>query len=79
MSNNKYNTWIYRGLDLGLAVNGADAIDVTIKDGESGEDSQLTFNRKTDAWSEISKRIGDEVLSWVLLMIDQIDDEEFDN
>ena len=77
MSENKNDTWIHRGLDVGLAVNAEDTVDVTVLDRESGMDLQLTFKR--DEREEMIRQIGEEIHSWITLMIDQIDDEEFDN
>ena len=72
---NKYNNWIYRSLDIGLAVNGNKDAEVVVKDGESGEQANLVFGT-ADTREEMIQRIGEEVYSWLLLMFDEIEDEE---
>lgn len=70
---NKYNNWIYRSLDLGLAVNGNGDIEISEMDGESGERYNLTFGN-SDAKEEIIQRIGTEIYSWIELMKDEVDE-----
>ena len=72
---NKYNNWIYRSLDIGLAANGNGDAEVVVKDCESSEQGNLVFG-KTDTKEEIIERIGEEVYSWLSLMFDQLDDED---
>ena len=72
---NKYNNWIYRSLDIGLAVNGNEDAEVVVRDGESGEQGNLVFS-SVDTKEEMIQRIGEEVYSWLLLMFDEIEDEE---
>ena len=74
---NKYNNWIYRSLDIGLAVNGNDQAEVVVRDCESGEQGNLVFGAD-DAKEEIIQRIGEEVYSWLVLMFDQMEDEDDD-
>lgn len=74
---NKYNNWIYRSLDIGLAVNGNDQAEVVVRDCESGEQGNLVFGAD-DTKEEIIQRIGEEVYSWLVLMFDQMEDEDDD-
>ena len=71
---NKYNNWIYRSLDLGLAANGNGDIEVVVKDGESGEQGHIVSNCEDKEWT--IRRIGEEVYSWLTLVLDQADEEE---
>ena len=72
---NKYNNWIYRSLDIGLAVNGNGNSEIVVKDSESGEQGNLVFSNSSDTKEEIIQRIGEEVYSWLSLMFDQMDEE----
>lgn len=72
---NKYNNWIHRSLDIGLAVNGIGNSEVVVIDTESGTQGKLVFS-KADTEEEITRRIGEEVYSWLSLMTDQLDDAE---
>lgn len=72
MAKNKYNNWIYRSLDIGLAVNGNNDIEVVVKDCESGEQGNLVFS---DTDTNVLARIGSEVYYWIELMIDQLKEE----
>jgi len=72
---NKYNNWIYRSLDVGLAVNGNGDSEVVVKDCESGIQGNLVFGNNTDTKEEIIKRIGEEIYSWMSLMMDQMETE----
>ena len=72
---NKYNNWIYRSIDIGLAVNGNGNIEIAEKDGESGEEYGLSFHIGTDTKEEIIQRIGEEVFSWLSLMFDEIEED----
>lgn len=72
---NKYNNWIYRSLDLGLAVNGNGEAEVIVKDCESGINGNLVFS-EADTKEEIIQRIGTEIYSWVALMKDEVEEEE---
>lgn len=72
------NNWIYRSLDIGLAVNGNEQAEVVVKDSESGEQGNLVFG-KDDTKEEMIQRIGEEVYSWLSLMFDQMEDEDFDD
>ena len=71
----KYNNWIYRSLDIGLAVNGNGNSEIVVKDSESGEQGNLVFSNSSDTKEEIIQRIGEEVYSWLSLMFDQMDEE----
>ena len=72
---NKFNNWIYRSLEIGLAANGNCDSEVVVEDPESGLQSNLVFSNN-DTKEEIIERIGEEVYSWLSLMFDQLDDEE---
>ena len=72
---NKYNNWIYRSLDVGLAVNGNGDSEVVVKDCESCIQGNLVFGNNTDTKEEIIKRIGEEIYSWMSLMMDQMETE----
>lgn len=72
---NKYNNWIYRSLDIGLAVNGNGNSEIVVKDNESGEQGNLVFSNSSDTKEEIIQRIGEEVYSWLSLMFDQMNEE----
>lgn len=69
---NKYNNWIYRSLDIGLAVNENGNIEMSVKDDENGRDFILAFSN-ADAKEEIIQCIGTEIYSWISLMKMQID------
>lgn len=71
----KNNDWIYRSLDISLAVNGNGDSEVVVKDNESSIQGKLVFS-KADAKEEIIHQIGEEVYDWLLLVIDQLDDEK---
>ena len=71
----KYNNWIYRSLDIGLAVNGNGESEVVVMDLESSIQGNLVFG-KADTKEEIIQRIGEEIYSWLSLMVDQLDDTE---
>ena len=71
----KYNNQIYRSLDIGLAVNGNGESEVVVIDPESSTQGNLVFG-KADTKEEIIQRIGEEIYSWLSLMIDQLDDTE---
>ena len=71
----KYNNWIYRSLDIGLSVNGNGESEVVVIDPESSIQGNLVFG-KADTKEEIIQRIGEEIYSWLSLMIDQLDDTE---
>ena len=73
---NKYNNWIYRSLDIGLAVNENGDIEIAEKDGESGEEYGLSFHIGTDKKEEIIQRIGAEIYSWIELMKDEVEEQE---
>lgn len=66
--------WIYRNLEIGLAVNGNGNSEVVVKDGESEIQLNLVFS-SDDTREEIIRRIGAEVYSWLSLMMDQMDDD----
>ena len=72
----KNNDWIYRSLDIGLAVNGNGDSEVVVKDNESSIQGNLVFS-KADTKEEFIRRIGEEVYDWLLLMIDQLYDEKW--
>lgn len=72
---NKYNTWIYRSLDVGLATNGNGNSEVVVKDNESGEQGNLVFSN-IDTKEEIIQRIGEEVYSWLSMMMDQLSEDD---
>lgn len=72
---NKYNNWIYRGLDVGLATNGNGNIEVVVRDSESGDQGNLVFGNR-DTKEEIVTRIGEEVFFWISLMKEQLDYDE---
>lgn len=69
------NNWIYRNLEIGLAVNGNGDSEVVVKDGESEIQLNLVFS-SDDTREEIIRRIGAEVYSWLSLMMDQMDEAE---
>lgn len=69
---NKYNNWMYRSLDIGLAVNENGNIEMSVKNDESGREFILVFSN-ADAKEEIIQRIGTEIYSWISLMKMQID------
>ena len=69
---NNYNNWIYRSLDIGLAVNGNGNIEMSVKDNENGREYILVFSN-ADTKEEIIQRIGTEIYSWIELMKMQID------
>ena len=71
----KYNNWIYRSLDVGLAVNGNGESEVVVMDPESSTQGKFVFG-KADTKEEIIQRIGEEIYSWLSLMVDQLDDTE---
>lgn len=71
---NKYNNWIYRSLDIGLATNGNGNSEVVVKDCESSEQGNLVFST-ADTKEEIIQRIGEEVYFWLSLMMDQMGEE----
>jgi len=73
---NKYTNWIYRSLDIGLAVNGAGQVEVVVKDPESGVQGNLIFDRPSDTAEDMMQRIGEEVYSWLSLMFDQVKEKE---
>ena len=71
---NKYNNWIYRSLDIGLATNGNGNWEVVVKDSENGEQGNLAYST-ADTNEEIIERIGKEIYYWLSLMMDQLEGE----
>lgn len=69
---NKYNNWLDRSLDIGLAVNGNGNIEMSVKDDENGREYILMFSN-VDTKEEIIQRIGTEIYSWISLIKMQID------
>ena len=77
MAENKLSNWIYRSLDIGLAVSEDNDIEVIVKDCETGIQENLVFNKK-DKFDreEIVERIGEAVYSWISLMKEQLEDKD---
>lgn len=75
MNKNAWNTRVSRNLKLRLTVDGNYGIQVDERDTESGEDYRLVFDGNTETKNEIIKRIGEEIYSWISLMIDEVQDE----
>lgn len=71
---NEYNDWIYRSLDIGLAVNSNGDIEVVIQEPESGDQGNLVFS-KSDTKEEIVERIGMEVYDWIDWMKEEFEEE----
>lgn len=69
---NKYNNWIYRSLDIGLAVNGNGNIEMSVEDDKNGREYILIFSN-ADTEEEIIQRIGTEIYSWIELMKDEVE------
>ena len=69
---NKYNNWIHRSLDIGLAVNGNGNIEMSVKDDENEREYIFIFSN-ADTKEEIIQCIGTEIYSWISLMKMQID------
>ena len=77
MAENKPKNWIYRSLDICLAVSDGNDIEVVVKDCETEIQENLVFNSedKFDT-EEIIERIGEAVYSWIALMEEQLEDED---
>ena len=73
---NKYSNWIYRSLDIGLAVSEHGTSEVIVRDNESGIQTNLVFDKDVYTEEEISRQIGDEIYSWILLMKDQLEEDD---
>lgn len=65
-----------RSLDVELSVNKHGTSEVIVRDNESGIQTNLVFDKDVYTEEEISRQIGDEIYSWILLMKDQLNDEE---
>ena len=50
--------------------------DVTITDTESGDDIQSLFTLDEDGEQDLRKFLGNEILSWVEMMLEQKAEEE---